>query len=170
MKIKEIKVPKSKDLFHAHFWTKTCESFFKWWKTTKILQKYFVQGKMWNIWAFLGNKLKGWSHKLGTLHEDNVGPNLKKARKQQIYGGSPSLWISGLKNTNISQIFAYSILAKQIFGFSFQVQCSTGPLNFNHILSAASLNCNWFFGNSTAAEDCFQLVPKFKLKVKLQRR
>ena len=125
---------------------------------------------MWNIWAFLGNKLKGWSHKLGTLHEDNVGPNLKKARKQQIYGGSPSLWISGLKNTNISQIFAYSILAKQIFGFSFQVQCSTGPLNFNHILSAASLNCNWFFGNSTAAEDCFQLVPKFKLKVKLQRR
>ena len=170
MKIKEIKVPKSKDLFHAHFWTKTCESFFKWWKTTNILQKYFVQGKMWNIWAFLGNKLKGWSHKLGTLHEDNVGPNLKNTRKQQIYGGSPSLWISGLKNTNISQIFAYSILAKQIFGFSFQVQCSTGPLNFNHILSAASLNCNWFFGNSTAAEDCFQLVPKFKLKVKLQRR
>ena len=46
---------------------------------------------MGNIWAFLGNKLKGWSHKLETLHEDNVGPILKKARKQQIYGGSPSL-------------------------------------------------------------------------------
>ena len=69
---------------------------------------------MWNIWAFLGNKLKGWSHKLETLHEDNVGPILKKARKQQIYGGSPSLWISRLKNTNISQIFAYPTLAKNI--------------------------------------------------------
>ena len=41
--------------------------------------------------GYYGQKLKGWSHKLETLHEDNVGPILKKARKQQIYGGSPSL-------------------------------------------------------------------------------
>ena len=80
-------------------------------KFTKI--KY-VQENMWNIWLFLGNKLKGWSHKLETLHEDKVGPILKKARKQQIYGGSASLWISRLKITNISQIFAYPILEKNI--------------------------------------------------------
>ena len=35
---------------------------------------------------------------------------------------------------------------------------------------AACLNRNWFFGNLTAAEICFQLIPKYKLKVKLQRR
>ena len=29
MKIKEIKGPKSQNLFHARFWTKTGESFFK---------------------------------------------------------------------------------------------------------------------------------------------
>ena len=69
---------------------------------------------MWYIWPFLGNKLKGWSHKLETLHKDNIGPILKKARKQQIYGGSPSLCISRLKITNIFQIFAYPILAKNI--------------------------------------------------------
>ena len=47
---------------------------------------------------------------------------------------------------------------------------STGPPYLIHILSAACLNCNWFFGNLTAAEDYFQPVPKYKLKVKLQRR
>ena len=75
-------------------------------KLPKVCKKYFVKEKMWKIWASLGKKLKGWSHKLETLHEDNLGPILKKPRKQQIYGGSPSWWISRLKNTNISQIFA----------------------------------------------------------------
>ena len=37
--------------------------------------------KMWKIWAYLGKKLNGWSHKLETLHEDNLGPVLKKTRK-----------------------------------------------------------------------------------------
>ena len=90
MKIKENKSSKSKNLLHANFLSKTGESFFKWWKTTKSLQEIFFQRNILKIWASLGKKLKGWSHKLKTLHEDNLGPILKKPRKQQIYGGSPS--------------------------------------------------------------------------------
>ena len=66
-------------------------------------------------------------------------------------------------------IFITWIKAK-IIVFIFLGLWSTGPLNLIHMLSAACLNCNWFFGNSIAAEDCFQLVPKYRLKVKLQRR
>ena len=44
---------------------------------------------------------------------------------------------------------------------------STGPFNFIYILPTVCLNCNWFFGNFTAAAGCFQLVPKYKLKGKL---
>ena len=55
-------------------------------KLPKFYKKYFVKEIMLKMWAFLGKKLNGWSHKLETLHEDNIGPNLKKARKQQIYG------------------------------------------------------------------------------------
>ena len=84
MKIKENRSFKSKDLLHAQFLSKKGESFLIWWKTTKSLQKYLVREKMWNIWAFLGNKLKGWSHKLETLHEDNVGPILKKAKNNKF--------------------------------------------------------------------------------------
>ena len=43
--------------------------------------KYFVKEKIRKIWVSLGKKLNGWSHKLETLHEDNLGPVLKKTRK-----------------------------------------------------------------------------------------
>ena len=82
----DIKVPKSKDLFRAHFLTKTGESFFKWWKTTKILLKIFCKRKMLNIWAFLGKKLNGWSHRLETLHEDNLGPVLTSSQAPSYAG------------------------------------------------------------------------------------
>ena len=125
---------------------------------------------MWNIWAFLGNKLKGWSHKLETLHEDNVGPILKKARKQQIYGGSPSLWISRSKNTNISQIFASPMLAKKywdsVFKGNVQLVLSVLCTSFRQPVWIVTDS----LATSAAAEDFFQLVPKYRLKVKLQRR
>ena len=50
-KLRKSKVPKRKDLFHAHFGTKKVESFFNWWKTTNILQKIFGQ---WNKVTDLG--------------------------------------------------------------------------------------------------------------------
>ena len=52
--------------------------------------------------GFFGQKTTG----LETLLEDNLGPILRKPIKQHIFGGSPSLRISRLKNTYISQIFA----------------------------------------------------------------
>ena len=56
------------------------------------LQEIFFQRKNVNNLGIFGqNTKRRWSHKLETLHEDNLGPNLKKPRKQQICGGSPSL-------------------------------------------------------------------------------
>ena len=91
MKIKENKSSESKNLLHAHFLSKTGGSFFKWWKTTKSFQEIFCQRIVLKIWTSLGKKLKCRSHKLETLHEDNLDPVLKKTRKQQIYGGSRSV-------------------------------------------------------------------------------
>ena len=119
---------------------------------------------MWYIWPFLGNKLKGWSHKLETLHEDNVGPSLKKARKQQICGGSPSLWISRLKNTNIFQIFAYPTLAKKYWDSVFKgnVQLVLS------ILCTSFLQPVWIvtdsLATSAAAEDFFNSYPTIDWK------
>ena len=39
----------------------------------------------------MAKNLKGRSHKLETLHEETLGPIIKKSRKQKNYGGSPSL-------------------------------------------------------------------------------
>ena len=38
-----------------------------------------------------------------------------------------------------------------------------------YLISVVCLNCTWFFGSFTSAAGCFQLVAKFKLKVKLLR-
>ena len=46
---------------------------------------------MQNFWHLMTKNLKGWSHKLETLHEETLGNILKKSRKQKNYGGSPSL-------------------------------------------------------------------------------
>ena len=40
-------------------------------KLLKFCQKYFAKEFVCKIWAFLSKKLKGWSHKLEILHEDN---------------------------------------------------------------------------------------------------
>ena len=72
------------------FYRKQVDLFSNGGKLPKVCKKYFFKEKILKIGASLGKKLKGWSHKLETLHEDNLGPILKKPRKQQIYGGSPS--------------------------------------------------------------------------------
>ena len=84
-KLRRSKVTKSKDYFGAHFWTKTGESLFKWWKLPKFCYKYFSNGK--------------W-------HVETLDSVLKKARKQQFSPSSPSLWIWSSKYTNIFQIFS----------------------------------------------------------------
>ena len=58
MEIKENKSYTIKDLLHAHLLSKIGESFFKWWKTTKILQKLFCQRKFVNISGIFGQKTK----------------------------------------------------------------------------------------------------------------
>ena len=98
------------------------------------------------------------------MHEDNVGPILKKARKQQIYGGSPSLWISRLKNTNISQIFAYPSLTKQYWDSVFKgnvqlvlsILCTSFPQHVWIVTDSLAA--------SAAAEDFFNSYPNIDWK------
>ena len=47
-------------------------------KLPSFYEKYFIKEKNVNNLGIFGQKLNGWSHKLETLHEDNLGPVLKK--------------------------------------------------------------------------------------------
>ena len=49
----------------------------------KYFFKYFFNEKMWKCWHLMAEKLKGWSHKLETLHVETLGAILKKTRKQK---------------------------------------------------------------------------------------
>ena len=77
--------------------------------------KYFFNEKVWKFWHLMANKLKGWSHKLETLHVKSLGAILKKLRKQKNCGGSPSLCNWHLKFTNIFQIFHNLIQSQTIW-------------------------------------------------------
>ena len=44
-----------------------------------------------HVLHFWPKNWKGWSHKLETFHEDNLGVVKEKPRKQKNCGGSPSL-------------------------------------------------------------------------------
>ena len=104
------KVPKSKTLLRAHLWSNYGQTFFGWFKMTQILYQicFFVKTvEYWvYFWICLGKIINGWSDKLETWHAENLDLVLKKARKQQFYPGSRSLWILHLKYTNICQFFS----------------------------------------------------------------
>ena len=102
------KVCKSKTLLVAHFWTKRAQIFSKRSRTAKIYNKYFLYIFWWKngkILAYNSKNLKGWSHKLETLHAETLGIILKKPWKLKNCGGSPSLWNLHLKYTNIFHFF-----------------------------------------------------------------
>ena len=139
-------------------------------KWPKFYTKYVSLSKQSNTGCIfcicLWKIVKGWSEKLEIWHAENLDPVLKKARKQQFYPGSRSLWILHLKYTNICQFFSLPGSKQNYLDSFFKGSGQLVP----SIWFAACLNRNWFFGNLTAAEICFQLIPKYKLKVKLQRR
>ena len=141
---------KSKTLLRAHFWSNYAQTFFGWCKITQILCHMFFLVKKVKYWVYFLDlsvkNPKGWSDRLETWHAETLDPVLKKARKQQFYPGSPSLWIWHLKCTNISQIFSLPGSGQKLLDSFFM---GFGQLYLIHILSAACLNCNWFFGNST---------------------
>ena len=102
MKNKEKEILKSEDLFHARFWTKTGESFFKWWETTTILQKVFCERKNVKTWVFKAKHKNDWSHKLVTLYKDNLDPALK-----ENYEKTANLWRQPF-NVNLTfEIYKY---------------------------------------------------------------
>ena len=62
-----------------------------------------------------------------------------------------------------------AIWNKQIFAMCncFSDQVSNILTDISCTVQLVPMNYNGFFGNFTAASGCFQLVPKYKLKVKL---
>ena len=125
--IKEIEVckkcPKVEPYFVPIFdpiVVKPCLDDAKW---PKFYTKYVSLSKQSNtgciFWICLWKIVKGWSDKLEIWHAENLDPVLKKARKQQFYPGSPSLWILHLKYTNIFQLFFITWIKAKLFGFIF---------------------------------------------------
>ena len=92
-------------------------------KWPKFCTKYVSLSKQSNIgcifWICLWQIMNGWSDKLEIWHAENLDPVLKKARKQQFYPGSRSLWILHLKYTNIFPIFFMTWIKAKLFGFIF---------------------------------------------------
>ena len=58
----------------------------------KNFSNIFFNKKMYKFWHLMTKNLKGWSHKLETLHKETLGTVIKKSREKK-YGGSPSLGI-----------------------------------------------------------------------------
>ena len=92
-------------------------------KWPKFCTKYVSLSKQSNIgcifWICLWQIMNDWSDKLEIWHAENLDPVLKKARKQQFYPGSRSLWILHLKYTNIFPIFFMTWIKAKLFGFIF---------------------------------------------------
>ena len=107
--------------------------------------------------GFICKKHEGGSDKSEMLCVGQLAPAEKKGKKQN-FCQRPCSW--GKYGLNISTLSAN--ICSQFYELH-----STGPLHFIHILATVCMNCNWFFGNFTAAAGCFQLIPKYKLKVKL---
>ena len=89
------KFAKVEHCFLLIFERKELNSFLTDQKLQKIYNKFFQKKKNYNkmrkFWDLMTKNLKGWSHKLETLHEETLGNILKKSRKQKNYGSSPSL-------------------------------------------------------------------------------
>ena len=99
------KYAKVKYYYLLIFEQKELNFFLKDQKLPTFYNKYFFNEKMWKFWHLMAKKLKGWSHKLETLHVKSLGAILKKLRKQKNCGGSPSLCNLHFRYTNIFQIY-----------------------------------------------------------------
>ena len=82
------------------------------------------------------------------------------------------LYRKSLENTKIVWAALHcenGIWNKQIFAMlnCFSDQVSNILTDISCTVQLVPMNYNGFFGNFTAASGCFQLVPKYKLKVKL---
>ena len=138
MKIKEIKVFKSKDLVFAQFWSKSKNSTSGLSTTTRALFQIFFLYRISQIFVHIFAKnMKGWSGKSKILCIEQLGRAEKKTTKQKISQSSPSLckYFSNIfLSPGYLQIFA-AVFSKILFNWS--------P-HFFHILQQACQNSNWF--------------------------
>ena len=133
MKIRDSKILKSKDLFCAHFWTKTGDSFLKWWKTTNILPQIFFQGKIFKTFCILGQKnWKGWSHNLETFHEENLGVVKKNLENEKIMAATLHCEFWYLKYL---PIFFQAWICRHIIELWFLIRHSTRPQTYYNFIA-----------------------------------
>ena len=126
MKIKEIKVFKSKGLVFAQFWSKFKNSTSGWSKTARALFQIYFLYRIGQIFVHIFAKnMKGWSDKSKIWCSEQSGRAEKNTRKWKFYPSSPSL-CKYLPNIFLSP--GYS----KIFGAVFPRVCSTGPLTLSH--------------------------------------
>ena len=140
----------------------------------KFCAEHFSLSRQSNIgcmfWICLWKNLNGCSDKLETWFVETLDPVWEKARKQQFYPGSRSLWICHLEYKNIFKQYLYNLDLKKyldsVFKDYVQLVLSISFTSFLHCslfdlqLILWQFNCRWLF----------QLGPKYKLKVKLYRR
>ena len=91
MKIKEIKVFKSKGLVFAQFWSKSKNSTSGWSTTTRALFQIFFYRINQIFVDILAKNTKGWSGKSKILCIEQSGRAEKNTRKQKFSLSSPSL-------------------------------------------------------------------------------
>ena len=113
----------------------------------------------------MAKNLKGWSEKLETWHVETLDPVLKKVRKQQFFPGSPSLWILHLKYLFFSNFF-HILDQKKYLDSVFKGYVQLVPSIYTHLFRSLCelLLILWQFLLLK------QLVPNYRLKVKLQLR
>ena len=143
-------------------------------RITQILCRTLFFVKTVKYWVYVLDlfvkNLNGCSDKLETWFVETLDPVWEKARKQQFYPGSRSLWICHLEYKNISKQYLYNLDLKKyldsVFKDYVQLVLSISFTSFLHCslfelqLILWQFNCRWLF----------QLGPKYKLKVKLYRR
>ena len=121
MKIKEIKVFKSKDLVFAQFWSKSKNSTSGLSTTTRALFQIFFLYRISQIFVHIFAKnMKGWSGKSKILCIEQLGRAEKKTTKQKISQSSPSLckyFPNIFLSPGYSKIFA-AVFSKSLFNWS----------------------------------------------------
>ena len=121
MKIKEIKVFKSKGLVFAQFWSKFKNSTSGWSKTARALFQIYFLYRIGQIFVHIFAKnMKGWSDKSKIWCSEQSGRAEKNNRKQKNYPSSPSLskyFPNIFLSPGYSKIFA-AVFSKSLFNWS----------------------------------------------------
>ena len=160
--IRNQKFPKVKDYYALIFHQKLFKPFLNDAKLLKRFYKSFVSKYVGRLFVYLQNTWRAGHINLKFGMWSNQTLLFKKLENNFF------IW-AALLGANIFQIFSQLGSAK-IFGLWFRGLCSTGPLNSFSTFPQPGWIATDSYAISSSAAGCFQLVPKYELKVKMQTR